>query len=323
MRRVKIATGEIDPLQPLVDIFGGPAQVFQTRPDSSLLNFLSNPINQAEFLIIPHDCKFWTHEYFNYVKQISKSVHVLYFNRADVKRRIRLNNATSIQITKGLSDKDKVIVIPCNVRSLSHLPFRDFNPNPSVSFVGFIPSQSPRRIINSLRESWQHPIRSNGAIIRAVTTRKLRESSLNSTILVRSHYGGAASLISDPKTFRQEFENSINRSDFVLCPRGDANGSQRYYEALSAGRIPIVPKSNILLPKINELQKEFNSLEIKTLGFNLEAEVLKLWHQLNPTKYSDIQSKLRTLFETHYSYESYLKYLFTQESVDALLNLRI
>ncbi len=47
---------------------------------------------------------------------------------------------------------------------------------------------------------------------------------------------------------RREFEATIARSKFVLCPRGHSPSSFRLYETLSAGRVPVVISDSWLAP---------------------------------------------------------------------------
>jgi hypothetical protein len=47
-----------------------------------------------------------------------------------------------------------------------------------------------------------------------------------------------------------DFQNSLDNSDYVLCPRGFGNTSMRFYESLSAGRTPILIDSKGGMPVI-------------------------------------------------------------------------
>ena len=46
-----------------------------------------------------------------------------------------------------------------------------------------------------------------------------------------------------------EYKDHIERSTYVVCPRGTENYSFRIYEALNRGRIPIIIDTDVVLPK--------------------------------------------------------------------------
>ena len=62
----------------------------------------------------------------------------------------------------------------------------------------------------------------------------------------------------------KEYESSLGNSDYVLCPRGFGNTSIRFYESLSAGRIPILVDSGCKNPKITN--DDFWRLNIVNVG---------------------------------------------------------
>lgn len=310
---LKIFLAEQDPEQPLIDICGGQTQIFQES--LNFLNLFDAKLSQCDVILVPHDAKHWSDEYYKYLLGFSDRKLILYFNRADRKRYFSLNNSISVQITKSVRDRDKVILIPCNVSSLEWLPTRRFTRSPVLSFVGYIPRLGPRRLVNSFIESPLHPIQCNSSIIRWRGIQEIKNSELRSIIKVRDHYGGAGSLIKEPDTFRKEYLDSIEHSDFVFCPRGDANGSQRIYEAVSAGRIPIIPFTDTKFPVIPSDDYSQTFLQIATLSRNLEIEVNHFWKDMNHSAYFSYQKLLRNLFSSFLDYQKYLMMLFQQRNV--------
>lgn len=47
---------------------------------------------------------------------------------------------------------------------------------------------------------------------------------------------------------KQAYTDHLQRSTYILCPRGSENYSFRIYEALSFGRVPVIIDTNIVLP---------------------------------------------------------------------------
>lgn len=321
MTPLQIYLAEQDPQQPLIDICGGQTQIYQESYD--FLNLFDARLSSSDVILVPHDAKYWSEEYYDYLLGISGRKLLLYFNRADQKRYFSLKNSISIQITKSARDCEKVILIPCNVTSLERLPARTYSRGPVISFVGYVPRLSPRRLVNSFIESPSHPLRSNSSLIRLRGIQEIRNSNLESVIAIRDHYGGAGSLIKEPDSFRKEFVDSIKYSDFVFCPRGDANGSQRLYEAISAGRIPIIPFTNTKFPQIPNDDYSQMFVQVATFSRNLEFEVNRVWNNLNQNSYSAYQGKLRNLFSSFLDYRKYLLMLFQQKNVSDIFKFCI
>jgi hypothetical protein len=59
---------------------------------------------------------------------------------------------------------------------------------------------------------------------------------------------GAAASEAELQRARTRYAEVIARSKFVLCPRGHGPSSFRLYEALAAGRVPVVISNNWLAP---------------------------------------------------------------------------
>jgi hypothetical protein len=69
-------------------------------------------------------------------------------------------------------------------------------------------------------------------------------------LIIRNKFGAAKAGYTHDELIknRKEFLNSIQESHIVWAPRGDANQSMRLYEALSAGRVVLVPNSKMTFP---------------------------------------------------------------------------
>jgi hypothetical protein len=165
----------------------------------------------------------------------------------------------------------------------------------------------------------KHPILENGALIRRVGVRHLASLNYPTIIKTRAHYGGAESLISDPDIFRQEFKSSIENSDIVFAPRGDANFSQRFFEALSAGRVPIISDTHMTLPKLLQPNPFFH-LVIDAMARNLKPVVDNFWANLSQKKYQEIQKHNRLVFEQSFDYSLCVHRLFSVESIEKLID---
>ncbi len=239
-----------------IDLVGGYIGSYQEKFNPSEHLCLVGNDFESDMILVPHDAKYFFKNtaYLQYLKGLSLKKPLLISNRSDFPVNILLPNSTFLRV--GLEPSEKVmntIIIPYNIISLSHLPLNEYHDNPKVGFTGLVPELSIGRSLKSIRKSPRHPILANGAIVRRLALQKLRKTSLNQEIIIRKTYGGVSRLVSNAEKKRHEYINNIGESDFVLCPRGDSNASLRFYETLSAGRIPLIPDTQIKLPYLENV----------------------------------------------------------------------
>lgn len=305
---MKLFIAKQEPRLPLIDLLRNETQIFQQMPPS-ISSFLSSEV-KAECYLIPHDASHWSNHYFRYVKTLSKQKPILFFNRSDIPRQISMSNAISIQTSLTSPIKMKTIIVPYNIRALSSRKNRLYSARPKISFVGFVPRLGVRRLLRSFETDPLHPLRHNSAFIRKCGIRELSRVFPSANIIERKHYGGARSLISEVNSFREEYESSIYESDLVFAPRGDANSSQRYFETLSAGRVPIVPDTKIFFPRTLGTEKPI-MVSCKYSSVDVYEKVMLFWSQLTKDSYLEIQSFNRDFFRDQLDYSVYIHQLMT------------
>ena len=295
-----------------IDIVGGYIGSYQEEFNpSEHLDLVGNDF-ESDMILVPHDAKYFlkNNSYLQYLKDLSLRKPLLISNRGDFPVKISLPNSTFLRV--GLEPGEKVIntiIIPYNIISLSHLPLKEYKENPKVGFTGLVPKLSLGRTLKSIRKSPSHPILANGAIVRRLALQELRKTSLHQEILIRESYGGISRLVSNSEKKRSEYIKNIADSDFVLCPRGDSNASLRFYETLSAGRIPLIPDTQIKLPYLENLNLKNVTVEFSLFHNEIETELEEFWENLNSDKYKKIQEDLRALFNKQYKFEVFLKNL--------------
>lgn len=96
---------------------------------------------------------------------------------------------------------------------------------------------------------------------------------------------------------RQKFVDNIFNSDYILCLRGTGNYSFRFYETLSAGRIPVFVNTDSVLPldDIIDWKKycvwvEENEIE------RIDQILLDFHNSLNNVEFTEMQVKIRNLW---------------------------
>lgn len=307
--------------KPILDILGGPVGTFQKTPaDLSLETTTSS--ESAEMILCPHDAKYikGNKDYFKYLKSLARNKHILIFNRGDFPLAFDSRQIISLQnsIRPG-ANSSGVVLIPYNVQTFSHLPFRDYSKTPTISFVGYVPRVSPGRIVRSFSTRPLHPLQNNSALIRKMAILAASKNQ-NHLIRVRRKYGAVINSDEDIFKNRSEFEQILLQSDFVLCPRGDANQSQRFYEALSAGRIPVIPDSQIAYPHVNDYPLFAPGITTRTLCADLQNKLSSTWNDLNSKSYLQLQQGIRKTF-SNLEYEGYIRNLFSGSTENLLSHL--
>lgn len=125
------------------------------------------------------------------------------------------------------NEPGKYIAVPYRVDDLEQLcHFDPARIKWQTSFVGY-PGSSP------LREQ----------LLLAVAASKFLSSHLDIAPKFHWHLNQA-----DQRDRRERYLNRLADSLTVLCPRGDGMNSIRFFEALSAGKIPVLLADNCLLP---------------------------------------------------------------------------
>lgn len=293
-----------------IDLLSGYHQIFQGPPPD-----ISSYIGKggvADAFLIPHDAMHWTKEYTRFIQSLSQEKPVIFFNRGDYPRNIKIENAYSIQNTITRT-KTNVMLAPYNVLTLGLKNIREYTQNPTISFVGFVPNLFSRRLLKNPARTLSRPLKNSSAIVRKFGLYNLEKCFSNSKIIRRSHYGGSSRLIESPISFRKVFIDSIHNVDLVFAPRGDANGSQRFFETLSAGRIPIVPETGMRMPLDITSQTELTFLSCSTLSFDIYNVVMSWWSRLSNSEFKDIQVKNFQLYSDKLDYRKFITDFFTSE----------
>jgi hypothetical protein len=251
MEPKKLYIGKILDGLPLVNILSQQPEKYSDSCNlTSRLNIEPN-LDLADAVLIPHDIWYLRNnlEYLTYIKKISKVRPTLIFNLGDWPIYIGRRNLIYFQAYVELNLRNKrIIQVPYNTelfRGLKNITVENFSKS---SFVGFVPKFGLRRTLNGFKTMPYSPIKSNSFFVRHLMIFKLKR--LNNTQIIKRAKFGAAKGFNNKQLVenRKEYINSIAENQFIWCPRGDANQSKRFYEALSAGRVALVPDSNMKYP---------------------------------------------------------------------------
>lgn len=142
-------------------------------------------------------------------------------------------------------------------------------------------------------------------LLRARALDLLEDSSnLNARFVKRQHYRGGQG--KPAKTLRQEFLDNIVDTDYTLCVRGTANYSQRFYETLALGRIPIFVNTDCILPYDEQINWREYCIWVEQRDLPQLPQIVVEFHQaLDQEKFQSLQSRCRRLWETRLSYAGF------------------
>ena len=308
----KIFIGKKVPGIPVIDILASNYERFSSHANLILELNLELNSQLADVVIIPHDLKYLrkNYQYQCYIRNLAKKGPVIVYNTGDYPIFVGSRNIIYLQnhFTSRIR-KTKIIQIPYNAEPLSNLEVFAYDKEPHSSFVGFIPRPTPRRILNGLKSMPLHPFRSNGSFIRNTMLIKLRKVS-NVNIVTRDKFGGAKGFSEEIlKKNRVEFINSIKESHAVWAPRGDANYSIRFYEALSAGRLVLIPNSNMKIPFSFCKRHEFFVAEFLWVS-NWEKQLREHWDNCKKEDWEMLSREMIKIYLNIFHYPRFVEVLF-------------
>ena len=104
----------------------------------------------------------------------------------------------------------------------------------------------------------------------------------------------------------RDFETNIRESHFTICNRGKGNFSMRFYQTLSAGRIPVMLNTDIELP----FSDEIDWTKYIVLADTEPELVEKTWTFWNTRDMVEAQKQSRELYDTYFAGTRYFDKIF-------------
>ena len=253
-------------------------------------------------------------KYLAYLNELSHRKILLIFNIGDFSpKKLNITNVIYLKVAlhPGENREDKII-IPYPIDRVNIVDSSETRTN-LVSFVGFAPRLLSRRILYTLKNSPMHLIKGNGAIVRKIMVQKIKKSSLQTQLILRTEYGGKNFDNSlEAKLRRDKFVSSILGAKYVLCPRGDSNQSQRFFEVLSAGRVPVVIDTSMCFPEVENVNySEFIiSLKLSKSINTWDRQILEFDKRYSDEKFDELSDRIRGFFDENLDYPIFFKKLF-------------
>ena len=186
---------------------------------------------------------------------------------------------------------------------------------PSVGFCGF--AAPPVRGLNRVRYALRRLVQSNRSrtnwvIFRYQVLDRLRAHiDIDTLFILREAYLGGG--MQDPALrarVRQEYADNVFGSDYTMCMRGGGNYSFRFFETLSAGRIPIFIDTDSPLPYPDQIDWSQHMVRVQQHDIDQIGQIVADFHaQLTPARFIEMQHANRRLWEDWLSPHGYFAHL--------------
>jgi len=278
----------------------------------------------ADFFVVPQSIKARSSAHDVYLNEIAALARthgkqVLIFLSGDYAHRVHIDRPEFI-VFKGTeyrsSQRQNEVVFAPFVEDLSYerrVVARKKGVRPVVSFCGYAGfptflAEAKFQIETAARMLAGDEVHARGIHFRRRAMRILeRDSRIETRFIVRNSFSGNLSTAAnDAATLRKEYLDNLEAGDFVLAPKGDANYSSRFFEALSLGRIPILIDTETVLPLSSKIDYDQFILRVpyQDVG-SLGARVAAFWSGLSPEQYEIMQQRAREAFKTYLRYDAY------------------
>ena len=289
------------PLQPTVDIVGK----FRSTEWST----------DSDYIFVPHD---WVnicnnYPYINYLNNLSKTTPLIILNMGDKTPRCELDNTIEIRtFLHPWENSFRKVIVPYPVESRNFI-VRNYKEVPSISFMGYVPKLSFGSLFGRDVRALRRPISSSVFLTRHLSLKQLSNLDSNKihvSITKRNKFTPIAGN-SNLNKHLSEFQIDLNKSDYILCPRGFANISMRFYETLSGGARPILIDTKSVLPFISSsMNWDHHIIQVSQFE-NWENNILHDWVEINSNDvYKNKQIKNRELFQDYLYFPNYIFKLF-------------
>ena len=182
-------------------------------------------------------------------------------------------------------------------RGAGHPEVLPWRPTPTLGFIGHV--ASGWRSLRYLRKGWQNY---HGFTLRERVLAAFEASRAVEPRFVRRGINLGPPMVdvdvdADRRRKRDEYVDSVFGCDYALCVRGAGNWSFRFFEALSAGRIPVLIDTDAPLPLDREVDWTKHLCRIPIDRLSEAAPMVADFHaRLGPVGFRAMQDANRTLW---------------------------
>ena len=194
---------------------------------------------------------------------------------------------------------------------------------PVVGFCGWADFNNLRsKIKYHLKNLIYFGSKKQGLWFRKKAIKILSDSKLFKTnFIIRKSYSGHKGTIElPPEEARLEYVNNLMSSDFVLTTKGNGNFSFRFYEALSAGRIPLFINTDCVLPLEGLINYSDFVLFVDYKKIDKIDKITSSFYE-NPGKdqFLKMQKAARAAFEVYLRIDKFFEFMFLKKKINEYL----
>lgn len=300
---------------------------------------LARRVEEADFFAVPYEYFEVLHcapEYLKGVYALAKSVRkkVLLFDYTDyVERKTELpEHAILFRVSVYRHHKkNNEIVMPYFVedvgRAYGILP-KEKGGTPSVGYCGQSSFSSVVRRCRAtakwclsyflllLRFDTEPSVHRRGIFWRMSALKMLRRAgAITCDFIDRQFYSlHWKSGNFDPAVVRREYVENLRAADLALCVRGDANASQRFYEALSASRVPLFLDTDCVLPLEEVIDYDRIMLRVPWRELATLPERVRAWFETeSAASFLERERRAREVYEKYLRLDRFFALVFDRE----------
>lgn len=313
--------------------------LFNSLPDDfaySAFTFTERP-EDAEYFLAPHPVRALDSAGRAYVESVRAFARrfgkpVLIFAAGDYHHRVFIPDMVVLKASQYRHTvRPNEIIIPCASEDLAcevEVAPRNKPARPRVGFCGYSSFASHVlyvkylvRVTGIYLASLFVPrlcVYQRGLYWRRLSMAVLRKDPrIETAFIMRPSFSQSAKLISaDPHRIRSEYLRNMSDSDFALTPKGDANISIRFYEALSMGRIPVLIDTLVPLPC--ESHVSYNDFIVRVPYADIAHigdYVMAFLERHTADEFKNAQRKARAAFAGYLRYDAFFNWLVTSETL--------
>lgn len=309
--------------------------------------FVEHP-EQADFFVVPQPIKTLTPSVRAYLSKVCAEAtqykkHTILFLTGDYCDRVHIDFPNTVVFKasdyRHALHSNEIIFAPFveDLGEQKGIVLRKKQTKPIVSFCGYAGFPSPKsRLAYVVRNMLidvsafisRNPLRrvyKKGVYFRRKAMRTLQaHSRITTAFVIRNSFSGNANTItSDPIALRNEYIHNMIDSDFVLTPKGDANYSSRFYEALSLGRIPVLLDTDMVLPLEHLIDYSSCVLRIPYTNIDTMGETIaNFYDSLTEEQFQNMQKAGRDIFLQYLRYDAYFNFALQLLRDKGLTHLR-
>lgn len=148
----------------------------------------------------------------------------------------------------------------------------------------------------------------SAAYNRAKILEALQQSKkLTCNFIIEKKYRGGAIDPADKHISSQRYFENIQQSLYIICYRGTGNFSVRFYETLAAGRIPVIIRSDDVLPLADQVNWSVFPMVREDMILHAD-DVIAAFHAAQSAEtLLQLQQHARKLYEDYFTYKGFMQ----------------